>query len=200
MVASEAIYVQEMHPADDLPLLEMEESPECADDRRLLNQALAGNLAAFHLLVDRHQRALYLFCYRLLGDQEGARDVMQEMWLRVVGLRDAGRVANPTAFLYRIARNLSLDHLKRQRRQSGRLASFHRLHEHQHTADASMEEAVQGALDTIPLKYREVLILRYYSGYRYEEIAEMMNLSVGAVTMRHKRALERMRRAIAAEE
>lgn len=126
---------------------------------------------------------------------------MQDLWEKVALLRGDGKSPphNPLGLLYWMARNLCLNHI-RDRRQHLSLDS---LSEMQHPSTmpgelSHMEELVMIAMERLPLDQREVLILYAYSGYKFEEIAQMVGESHGAVRTRAWRARRQLKRIIAA--
>ena len=172
-----------------------------ATDVKLFHQFLDGNDAAFMELFDRHTHRLYMYCLKFVGDSRQAEDLMQDLWERVIRLRAEGRegIDNPVGFFVRIARNLCLNHI-RDRKQ---LASIDDLPEWEHPKASVRElshneELVISALARLPESQREVLVLHAYSGYRFDEIAEMFNEQVGAVRTRAWRARMQLGRIISA--
>lgn len=167
-------------------------------DTQLFDQFLAGDDRAFAELFDHHHHRLYLYCLKLVGSSDQAEDIVQEVWERVIRMRNNPQhVLNPTGFLLRITRNLSLNHL----RDSKKLTPIDDVHEHnlptvQLREKSELEELVVICLNKLPLEMREVLILYTYSGYRFDEIAEMMGKSVDAVRMRASRARAQLRTMI----
>lgn len=167
-------------------------------DTQLFDQFLAGDDRAFAELFDRHHHRLYLYCLKLVGSSDQAEDIVQEVWERVIRMRNNPQhVLNPTGFLLRITRNLSLNHL----RDSKKLTPIDDVQEHnlptvQLREKSELEELVVICLNKLPLEMREVLILYTYSGYRFDEIAEMMGKSVDAVRMRASRARAQLRTMI----
>lgn len=82
-------------------------------DSQLFDQFLAGDDRAFVELFDRHHHRMYLYCLKLVGSSDQAEDIVQEVWERVIRMRsNPQHVLNPTGFLIRITRNLSLNHLR----------------------------------------------------------------------------------------
>jgi RNA polymerase sigma-70 factor (ECF subfamily) len=167
-------------------------------DTELFDRFLAGDDRAFIELFDCHNHRLFLYCLKLVGDADQAEDLTQELWERVIRLRQKPqKVLNPTGFLLTIARNLCLNHLRSNRRTSS-------IEDVQESAlpSASMremselEELVLIALNELPMEMREVLILYTYSGYRFDEIATMLGKSVDAVRMRASRARALLRKQI----
>jgi RNA polymerase sigma-70 factor (ECF subfamily) len=175
--------------------------PPSSKDVDLFARFLAGEDAALMELFDRHTHRLYLYCLKFVGDRVQAEDLVQDLWERVIKLRNKPREAppNPLGLLYRIARNLSLNSI-RDRRQ---LSSLDTLPEWQHPSVSTREmsqheELVVAALAHLPLAQREVLILNAYSGYRFDEIAEMLGEPVGAVRTRAWRARVQLGRVVSA--
>ena len=170
-------------------------------DVDLFSRFLSGEDAALMELFDRHTHRLYLYCLKFVGDRVQAEDLVQDLWERVIKLRSRASEPppNPLGLLYRIARNLSLNSI-RDRRQ---VSSLDALPEWQHPSVSTREmsqheELVVAALEHLPLPQREVLILNAYSGYRFDEIAEMLGEPVGAIRTRAWRARVQLGRVISA--
>ncbi len=165
----------------------------------MLNAFLDGDDLAFAGLFDRHNERLFLYCARMLGSAEQAEDIVQGLWERVIRLRSEKRgIRNPSAFLLTVARNLCLNHMKRERRRApfdgAARAACDRTEERRRT---DLEEEVLEALDRLPMKYREVLVLNIYSGYDFEEIAAMLGISAAAAWKRASRGREQLRKGLA---
>jgi RNA polymerase sigma-70 factor, ECF subfamily len=185
-------------------------------DWDLLRRIAAGDGEAFTLLVEKHQEAMLRVCERLLHDPEEARDVAQEVFLQVfrkaAGFRPRARVST---WLYRIAVNRSLNRLRR--RKVVRMISFGALgggevaEEEGPAWDPPGETpdplralesrrrwaAVRRAIDGLPESQRAVLVLARFEGLSYKEIAEVMEITVGAVESRLVRAMRRLERSLA---
>lgn len=96
-------------------------------DETLMEEVRAGNLAAFQVLYDRHHRSVFGFLLRSLGERRAAEDLLQETFLRVFTHRETYRpAATFKTWLFTIARNLLVDHL-RQRSRSPDLESLENL-------------------------------------------------------------------------
>jgi RNA polymerase sigma-70 factor (ECF subfamily) len=164
-------------------------------DQHLYRRHLDGDDAAFSELFNRHNHRLYVYCLKLVGDADTAEDITQELWERVIRLRLEGKdVHNPGGFFVRMARNLSLNHLRSRKR----LSALDDLPESAGPIDVptdrtDREELVFQALEQLPFDYREVLILHNYSGYSLEEIADLLGKSAEAIWKRASRAREKLR-------
>lgn len=177
-----------------------------SDEATLLVDFIRGDDTAFIELFDRHNQRLYLYCLKILGDEQQAEDLLQELWERVIRLRlkpPEQPVQTPAAFFVTIARNLCFNLLKQQKRR-GVLNEEIRLD----LSDAGtrgsrpdierqeLREMMDRALATLSMESREVLVLQCYSGFEYEEIAEMLGMTVTAVRMRASRARSQLRTAV----
>lgn len=171
------------------------------DDVTLFRRFLEGDDAAFMELFHRHTPRLYVYCLKIVGDEEVANDILQDVWERLARFRAHGKEApnSPLGLLIRITRNLCLNH-KRDRRPSLPLDEVPEWKEERTYQNdmTEMEEAVIVALEHLPESQRELLILHAYSGYSYEEIADMYEESVGAIRTRAWRARVKLGRIIAA--
>jgi len=162
------------------------------DDFELMRRHIAGCDAAFGKLFDHHHMRLYRYCARMVNDQTVAEDVMQEVWERVVLLRERRIVVRqPSALLFTMARRLCLNQIRGAKR-------FTRLEEEAEsgTARDDLEEMAVEALTHLPLLYREVLTLNIYSGYGLEEMAPMLGVSPAAVWKRASRARTMLREEV----
>lgn len=174
---------------------------EGSTDSALFSRFLDGDDSAFMELFHRHTPRLYVYCLKIVGDEESAQDIVQDVWERIARFRSQGKEApqSPLGLLIRITRNLCLNH-KRDRRPKVPLEDIKPGHEPRvfHNDLTEMEEAVIVALDHLPEAQRELLVLFSYSGYSYEELAEMYDDTVGAIRTRAWRARVKLGRLIAA--
>jgi len=170
------------------------------DDSELFRQFLEGSDTAFVEFYDRYDRRLRLYCTKVVGNQEIAEDLVQELWEKVIRMRlNQVEVQEPTHYLMRMARNLCIKFLQRRRQHD----SLDDLNDGDHPASSShepshLEELVKMAVDRLPFDQREVIILHNYVGYGYEDIAQMRGETVGAVKMRAMRARSRVGRIVSA--
>lgn len=169
---------------------------------QLIEKARNGNEQAFQNLFEAYQRPVYNFIYRMVGNEEDAKDVTQEVFFKVykklASLREAQFFST---WLFSIAKN---EAVTASRRKSRRLAtSIHEFDDGQEAVvfgelvienpendivNNEFEEIVQGILLEIPEIYRTAFILGAIQKYPYEEVAEMLGCSVGNIKSRVFRA------------
>jgi RNA polymerase sigma-70 factor (ECF subfamily) len=177
----------------------------------LVQRARAGDAAAFEQLVQPHIPRMYNYIARMTGDPAEAEDLTQDAILRAHRAMGSFRGgATFQTWLYRIATNICVDALRRQRRRGGRISSLDdplAADEGQitrevadRTADpqelAQVEELRQEvirAISQLSTKLRSVVILFDLHGLTYEEIARTLNLPLGTVKSRLFNARARLR-------
>jgi RNA polymerase sigma-70 factor, ECF subfamily len=166
-------------------------------DVALVDAARAGSDDAFEELVDRYRAPVVRFAYRLTHDADEAKDIAQDAFLRAYrGLRDF-RTDRPFArWLFVIARNASLDSIRRRRRSAG-LVPADGGAEAPGPEDFAVRndeaERVHEALAALPERQRRALELFYLGGLRYREIADALGIPLGTVKTYISRAKRRLR-------
>ena len=172
-----------------------------------------GDLNALSELIARYHVRLYRYVLRMVGQPAEAEDLFQQTWLKVaekIGSFDASR--NFDAWLFTLARNLVIDHLRRTHPQSldeplansdrgetlaDRIASKDQA-PFDHALAAERRAQIGEAMAALPLSYREVLTLRFEEEMKMEEIAHIIRRPVSTVKSRLRRSLELLRSALEA--
>lgn len=179
----------------------------------LLAAAGEGDGEAFRTLVETHQERIARLCGRLLGDREAALDATQEVFLKAYRkaptLEPRGQLYT---WLYRVAVNHCLNRLRRRK-----IVTFLRLERpvgdelstfeppdsaadpEQALASKRCWYATREAIERLPVSQRSVLLLARLEGLSYRRIAEVLNISIGAVESRLFRAMRTLERAQEAE-
>ena len=168
-------------------------------------QLRRGDPSALAALLARYQNRLYRYLLRIARQPATAEDLFQQTWLRVAqNIRQFDPRRNFEAWLFRLARNLAIDHLRRYRPESldDPLPSGDSRGEQLPAPDPGAFQAlvagerarrVAAALDALPAIHREVLTLRFEEEMKLEEIAEVMGTPLSTVKSRLRRALDSLR-------
>jgi len=178
------------------------------DEAELVNELQAGSDAAFEWLVTYYHASVYNLVYGILSDAADAADVTQEVFLRAFrGIRGFRRGSSLKTWLYRISVREALNHRRwcwRHHRQqisidddSNGTAAALELEDldatpYDRLATRETQSAVRKALAQVPDVFRGAVILRDLEGLSYEEVAEILEISVGTVKsriLRGRRAL-----------
>ena len=154
----------------------------------------------FETLVLPTKNKLFRFAFRLLGSSEEAKDVVQEVMIRVWnGREQMAEVQNMEAWCMRITKNLSLDRLRmKQRRATGPLEDTMEIrHEtlspHERTEIHENMQRINQFIMALPEKQRQVIHLRDVEGYSYNEICEILELDMNQVKVNLFRARNAVR-------
>jgi RNA polymerase sigma factor (sigma-70 family) len=155
-------------------------------DEKLIAMARAGNPGAFEAIVDRYQGRLLGFCRQMLGSTEDAEDVLQEVFVNAYRAMLADeREINLRPWLYRIARNRCLNHLRKPTADAQESMDMVPMVEAATTAEKvhNREEFRQLLTDVgkLPETQRSALLLREMDAMSYEEIAQAMETSVPSI-------------------
>ena len=155
-------------------------------DERLVSLTRRGNTAAFEVLVSRFESRLLAFCRHLLGSREDAEDVLQEVLAAAFNAMLADdRPINVRPWLYRIARNRSLNHLRRVQALASDTMDIHLSDHGASTADKVHDREefrlLVGDIHQLPETQRTALVLREMDALSYEQIAEAMETTVPSV-------------------
>jgi RNA polymerase sigma factor, sigma-70 family len=168
----------------------------------LITAAQAGDRRAFDELVRRTYLDLFTLAIRLTGNEEDARDVVQDAYLRAwKGIGSFRGDAQLSTWLYRITANAASTHMSRRRRLRTEpllpgLDPAELRHEVQPEAmtETNLDlERIAQAVDELPVKLRSVVVLRDIYGLPHDAIAEELGISVSAAKVRLHRARKRLR-------
>jgi RNA polymerase sigma-70 factor (ECF subfamily) len=145
-------------------------------------------------LYDRYGRAVFTVAYRSLGDRSLAEEAVQQTFLqawRAAGRFDPDR--DPAPWLYAIARRVTVDLYRRERRHESAGVSETEVAVLSHSFEGTWETwEVRSALDRIPAEEREILHATHYLGFTHEETAERLGIPIGTVKSRSYRAHRRL--------
>lgn len=173
-------------------------------DIRVL-QAQAGDAAAFESLVSEYQTRLYHTCLRMMSNPEDARDMAQEILIKVWrSLPNFKGDSSFSTWLYRVAVNTCLDELRRRKKVQH--TSMEALAESgweptdpeaEHLLELALNrDLLNGALRELPDDFRAVIVLRDVNGLAYEEIAQVLDCPIGTVRSRLNRARKLLARIL----
>jgi len=177
------------------------------EDAVLAGRAARGDSAAFGLLYDRHVTAVYRYVYYRVRDDAEAEDLTSDVFMRA--LRAIPRYEPRQAFLawlYRIARNAVIDHVRR----GGRQVSYEDALAHPEVHEVvepdtellamSDSATLRGALEKLTPLQQEVIVLRFLEGFSTLEIAKLIGKREGTVRGIQFRAIGALRQLIPSRE
>ena len=172
-------------------------------EAEIVVRVLKGDRKAYALLVDEYKNPIYNLAYRMTNNLHDAEDLAQETFIRAyqnLSRYDQNRIF--FTWLYTIGINLIRNHLKKNDRRSEPLTDVHiasasRAQEKQTAEENTQFEEkmlqLEKSLQKLPVDVRETIVLKYYQGLTFEEVAVVMGMSVSAIKMRIYRGLEQLR-------
>ncbi|HEV2232355.1 MAG TPA: RNA polymerase sigma factor [Terriglobia bacterium] len=165
-------------------------TPKAASDAQLIAQAQSGDERAFAALFDAHKRRVYSLCLRMTGNTAEAEDLSQEAFLQL--FRKISTFRGESAFstwLHRLVVNVVLMHLRKKGLQQVSLDELDTSQEEPVKRDYGDDDRrLMGSIDRISLAnaigelppgYRAVFVLHDMEGYEHNEIAQILNCSIG---------------------
>jgi RNA polymerase sigma-70 factor, ECF subfamily len=188
---------------------------EAEEDRVLIESAQRGDSRAFRKLVERHQRRAFAIAYAMVRDENDAKDIVQEAFVRVY--RGLDRFEGGSRFFtwfYRILTNLAIDLMRKPGRRELEHDDARLAPDAANEADfpfisridggepldvvhrRELAERLGAALEALPPYHRGVVLMREVEGMSYEEMAVAMNVSKGTIMSRLFHARQKLQRAL----
>jgi len=180
-------------------------------DRTLIDSALKGDQSAYKGLMERHRQAIFHITLKIVHDAEIAADLVQETFMKAFSSLATYRSEFKfSTWLYRIAANTAIDHLRKQRMKMLSLDSPSQSDDGPieiEVADNSYNPendlinreqrfSINEAIESLPEKYRVVIVYRHKDDKSYDEIADALSLPVGTVKARIFRARELLKKKL----
>lgn len=186
-------------------------------EARLVRLAKTGDRAAFADLVELYKDKIFHLAYRMLGNRQEAEDIVQETFLRV--FRSLDRYDEGLKFstwIYRIGTNLSIDRLRKRRTtysldadigpDGGDGTDWHSLLASEEATPegrallSETQRRIREAIDSLPEKYKSVVVLKYLHDMSLQEIGDVLDMPVTTVKTRVHRGREFLRAKLEGED
>ena len=173
-----------------------------SDDNELIESFKNGNRYAFNLIVLKYQKKIYWLARKMVLDHDDADDITQEVFIKLFNSINKYRGESKFyTYLYKIAMNLSLNHLSKNKRNYSRKVDFNseafRISSKEKSSDEFFDEKerakiLEEAISTLPEQQRAVFNLRFYDNLSYDEIGKVMNKSTGGMKANYFHAVKKI--------
>ncbi len=174
-------------------------------DEEIISLVQQKDKEKFGVIVDRYEKKLSRYALKFISDANKIEDVVQDVFIKVyenIMSFDTTRKFSP--WIYRVAHNVFINEIKRKRNVLFYAFDFDAILPHleyedplpKETANSEMKNLVEEELKSLPEKYREILILYYTEDLSYKEIAEILEVPIGTVGIRLKRARSILKKQI----
>jgi RNA polymerase sigma-70 factor (ECF subfamily) len=183
----------------------MTEEKKTITDNELVDFVRKGESEKYAQIIERYQGKLFIYIFRLIGDREESEDILQDVFIKTYRNLNSFDIDRKfSSWIYRIAHNEAVNYIKRKSLK--RFIPWELVTSTKDKLEASSflegadkswlrretSQEVEKAVSKLPLKYRQVLTLRYYADRSYEEIAEILGRPVNTVGTLINRAKKKL--------
>jgi len=167
-------------------------------DNEVMEAVRDGKVEKLAILFERHQVMLYNFFLRLTGNRSASEDLVQDVFIRILKYRAGYQGQSKFAvWMFQIARNAHIDHLRKQRGDLPLDEQFAEPAAREPRPEVRLEAEqdialIRRALDLLPWKKREILMLSRFQDLKLREIADLLGCQVGTVKAQVHRALKEL--------
>lgn len=165
-------------------------------EAEVLERVKKGNKEAYQIIVAKYMKRAYYVCLSFVHNSEDALDISQEAFIKA--FRKINRFDTKKPFFpwfYRLMRNLCLDYLRRSSQRKEIPLEEARILKTERD-DQEMKEVLWKGINSLPLEQKEVILLRYFQQFSYQEIAETLDKPVGTVMSSLYYAKRRLKKII----
>lgn len=174
--------------------------------QRLVARIKGGEREAFSELVGLYQKKIFIFAYGFFPNREDALEIVQETFMRVFEkIADFHQDYSLSGWIYRLTHNICIDYYRKFAKKNALENNFADIPEkHLAVADncqavlesRQMSAAIDRAAENLSLKQKSVFTLKYSQGMKLQQVAEIMDVSLGTVKTLHYRALRKIRKEV----
>ncbi len=170
-------------------------------DSDIIKRVCKGDRAAVGILFERYHPSIFRYLYYKVGDTHTAEDLASEVFLRLLRSISQQRPENvqPQAWLYKIARNLAIDHYRKNQVQQPVFLEENNAYDE--AVDPNIDQnldsqALYKMINTLPFDQREVILLRFINRMPIADVAQVMDRSEDAIKGLQRRALTSLRQCL----
>ena len=168
------------------------------EDRDLIVRAKKGDVEAYNVLVSRWEKRVFNYLLKLVTNREDALDLTQDVFLKAYqNLRKLEEAEKFTSWLFRIAHNEAFSLLRKPKREAEMVGDFAGGEISGRLYPSETALAVESALKRLSPEQREVVSLKVYQGFKFEEIAAVLEAPVSTVKSRLYSALDLLKDVLA---
>jgi len=181
------------------------------NDQALVESALAGDQKAYQQLFEMHRQAIFHVTVKIVKNAEEAKDLVQETFIKAFGsLKSYDPSYRFSTWLYKIAANCSIDAIRKRKIEALSLdkpiatrdgdvqmeVPDYSFHPERDLSEKRRHFSIEEAIEELPDKYKEVIVMRHKEDKPYEEIARILHVPVGTVKARIFRARELLKKKL----
>ncbi len=173
-----------------------------SDDIEIIDSFKKGNEHAFNILVNKYQKKVYWIVRKMVLDHDDANDITQDIFIKIhSSLKDFRGDSKFFTYIYKISVNFCLNHISKKKRTSNREIDIEDdtldikstdMGTDEHYDEKRKQKLLKEAIENLEGQQRAVFNMRFYDNLSYEEIAAMMNKSVGGMKANYFHAVKKI--------
>ncbi|NDV42349.1 RNA polymerase sigma factor [Flagellimonas sediminis] len=166
---------------------------EALSDEMIMQKVAEGNLDLLKVLFDRHHKHVYNFLFKMTGDRMLSEDLTQDVFYKLIKYRSSYNMGSFKSWLFTIARNSLKTHFTRHHKtfEDIEVLAYQSVEDAHDMTENNAH--LQNALNRLPPEDRELILLNRYQEIRYDDLAEMMGSSPGAIKTKVCRILKKLK-------
>lgn len=159
---------------------------------------LAGSKDDFDLVYREMKKPVFTVIYRITGNWYDSEEILQDLFLRLLRLAPETKISNPRAYIFTMARNMSIDKLKSNKHDSEYIeGEYSEEDEDYEDNNNKFDKAlIDKAFDMLEPSQKEILTLRLNGNLKFKDIAKMVNLPLGTVLGRYSKGIKNLKTII----
>jgi RNA polymerase sigma factor (sigma-70 family) len=174
---------------------------QAVTDEQLIQWVADGDASCLATLFERHHRSVYRFCLQITRQRAQSEDLVQDVFLKILGKAGSFRGEGSfKAWMFNIARNITLDHLRKEKRQASESMDEEIMDEHltdhrsaeQSAAGSQKIQLVMDALARLPAAVQEIIWLGRFEFENYDELGQALGCNAGTARVRMHRAMSQL--------
>lgn len=173
-----------------------------SDDLEIIESFKKGNERAFNLLVNKYQKKIYWIVRKMVIDHDETNDIVQDIFIKIhSSLKDFRGDSKFFTYIYKIAVNFSLNHLTKKKRTTNKQVDIEDdsldiksddMATDEHFDEKRKQKLLKEAIENLEGQQRAVFNMRFYDNLSYEEIAKILNKSVGGMKANYFHAVKKI--------
>jgi len=158
--------------------------------KQLLKSVNEGDKAAFEVLYEIMKKPLFTIILRVTRDFAQSEDILQDLFLKIY-MKPFSPSVNPRAYMCRMARNLAVDSVRKQKPETGLDEAEHLMHHPQNDYSTTLD--IEKALLTLSERDRQIVTLHLNGGLKFREVAGIMEIPLGTVLWAYRKAIGQLK-------
>lgn len=165
-------------------------------DEELMLLVANGDLEKLSVIFDRYHLRIYNFFKKMLRDKTISEDLTQEVFIKILKYKSSYKSGNFASWIFTIARNIFTSHYQKNKKERANIINDDLISSNEEIASEGNKEAIehlQKSLQQLSISDRELIVMHRYQGINYEQIAEILGSSAGAIKVKTHRALKKLK-------